>query len=71
VTNFDDCAPRIRALLEAQGWVEIVEDHRPAIAELVLEFYANIHRRVGDSFFTWVRGTKIHVTPDLINVITV
>jgi hypothetical protein len=36
----------------------------------VQEFYANIHRRVGDSFLTWVRGTEIHVTPDLINAIT-
>jgi hypothetical protein len=57
-------------VLEAQGWAEMVEDHHPAIAELVREFYANIHRRVGDSFLTWVRGTKIHVTLDLISAIT-
>jgi hypothetical protein len=69
VTNFDERAPRIRAVLEAQGWATMVKDHRPAIAELVWEFYANLHRRVGDSFFTWVRGTEIHVTPDLISAI--
>jgi hypothetical protein len=40
------------------------------IEELVREFYANIHRRVGDSFLTWVKGTEIHVTPDLIGTIT-
>jgi hypothetical protein len=48
----------------------MVEDHRPMIEELVREFYANIHRRVGDSFLTWVRGTEIHVTLDLISAIT-
>jgi hypothetical protein len=47
----------------------MVKDHRLAIAELVREFYANIHRRVGNSFLTWVRGTEIHVTPDLISTI--
>jgi hypothetical protein len=60
----------IRVVLEAQGWTEMVKNHRPAIAELVWEFYANIHQRVGDSFLTWVRGTKIHLTPNLINAIT-
>jgi hypothetical protein len=67
VTNFDECDPRIRAVLEAPGWAEMVEDHHPAIAELVREFYANIHRRVGDSFLTWVRGMKIHMTSSLIS----
>jgi hypothetical protein len=70
VTDFDERAPSIRAVLEAQGWSAMVEDHRPAIPELVREFYANLHRRAGDSFFTWVRGTEIHVTPDLVSAIT-
>jgi hypothetical protein len=70
VIDIDERAPRIRAVLEAQGWAVMVEDHRPAIAELVQEFYANLHRKAGDSFFTWVRGTEIHVTPDLISAIT-
>jgi hypothetical protein len=70
VIDFDECAPRIRAVLEAQDWAAMVEDHRPAIVELVQEFYANLHQRASDSFFTWVRGTKIHVTPDLISVVT-
>jgi tRNA 2-selenouridine synthase SelU len=52
MTDFDERAPRIRAALEAQGWAAMVEDHRPAIIELVREFYANLHRRAGDSFFT-------------------
>jgi hypothetical protein len=47
----------------------MVEDHRPTIKELVREFYTNIHRRVGDSFLTWIRGTEIHVTLDLISSI--
>jgi hypothetical protein len=70
VTDFDERALRIRAVLEAQGWTMMVEDHRPAIVELVREFYANLHRRASDSFFTWVRGTEIHVTPDLVSAIT-
>jgi hypothetical protein len=70
VTNFDERASCIRVVLEAQGWAEMVEDHRLAIAEFVREFYANIHRRVGNSFLTWVRGMEIHVTPDLIDAIT-
>jgi hypothetical protein len=70
VTDFDERALCIRAVLEAQGWAAMVEDHRPAIVELVREFYANLHRRAGDSFFTWVRGTEIHVTLDLVSAIT-
>jgi hypothetical protein len=70
VTDFDERAPRIRAVLEAQGRAAMVEDHRPAIVELVREFYTNLHRRAGDSFFTWVRGMEIHVTPDLVSAIT-
>jgi hypothetical protein len=56
--------------IRGQGWAEMVEDHRPAIVELVREFYTNIHRRVVDSFLTWVRGMEIRVTPDLISAIT-
>jgi hypothetical protein len=70
VTDFDEQAPPIQAVLEAQGWAAMVEDHRSAIVELVREFYANLHRRVGDSFLTWVRGTEIHVASDLISTIT-
>jgi hypothetical protein len=43
VTDFNECALRIQAILKAQGWAKMVKDHRPAIAELVREFYANIH----------------------------
>jgi hypothetical protein len=70
VIDFDERASHIRAVLEAQGWAAMVEDHRPVIVELVREFYANLHRRAGDSFSTWVRGTEIHVTPDLVSAIT-
>jgi hypothetical protein len=70
VIGFDEHAPRIQTMLEAQGWAVMVEDHRLAIAELVREFDANLHLRAGDSFLTWIRGTEIHVTPDLISAIT-
>jgi hypothetical protein len=48
----------------------MVEDHFPAIAELVREFYARIHQRVCDSFLTWVGVAEIHVTLDVISTIT-
>ena len=70
VVGFDEHALRIWTVLKAQGQAEMVEDHRPEIKKLVRKFYANLHRRAGDSFLTWVRGTEIHVIPDLINAIT-
>ena len=45
----------------------MVEDHRLAVEEIVWEFYANLHQRPGDSFWTWVRGKVIEVTPILIS----
>jgi hypothetical protein len=70
VVDLDACAPLIRAVLDAQGWMEMVEDHCPTIEDLVREFYANLHRRVGDSFYTWVKEKEIHVTLNLISTIT-
>ena len=52
VGEFDQHTPRVWAVLDAQGWTNIVEDHRPAIEEIVWEFYANLHQRCGDSFCT-------------------
>jgi hypothetical protein len=52
VKDFDERALCIQAVLEAQGWVEMVEDHCLVIEELVWEFYANLHQRVGNSFLT-------------------
>jgi hypothetical protein len=69
VADFDVRPLCIRKVLEAQGWTEMVKDYRPAIEELVREFYTNLHRRVDDSFLTWVKGKKIHVTLDLISTI--
>jgi hypothetical protein len=58
------------AMLDAQGWTELVEDHRPAMEVIVWEFYANLYQRCDDSFYTWLRGTTIEVTPTLISAIT-
>jgi hypothetical protein len=38
VSNFDAHAPRVRAMLDAQGWTEMVGDHYPALEEIVREF---------------------------------
>jgi hypothetical protein len=50
--------------------MDMVGDHRPVVEELVREFYANIQRRRGDSFWAWVREKAIYVTPTLISTIT-
>jgi hypothetical protein len=50
VADLDARAPRIRAMLDTQGWPEMVRDHRPAIKELVHKFYTNIHKKRNDSF---------------------
>jgi hypothetical protein len=57
-------------VLDAQGWIGMVEDHRPIVEVIVWEFYVNLHQRHGDSFRTWLRGRAIEVTPTLINEIT-
>jgi hypothetical protein len=63
-------APRVRAVLDAQGWTGMVEDHRPAVEVIVWEFYVNLHQGRGDSFRTWFRGRAIEVTLTLISKIT-
>jgi hypothetical protein len=68
--EFDERAPRIRVVLDAQGWTDMAEDHCPTMEVIVWEFYANIHQRRSDSFCTWLRGTAIDVTPTLISEIT-
>jgi hypothetical protein len=56
MSDFIACAPRVRAMLDAQGLTKMVKDHRPAVEEIVREFYANLHQRCDDSFLTWVKG---------------
>lgn len=52
VPNFSNHIPRLRELLDAQGWLSIVEDHQSATIHLVREFYMNIHHWTGGSFKT-------------------
>ena len=69
IEEFEERTPRVRAMLDAQGWTDMAEDHCPAIKEIVWEFSLNPHQRHGDSFCTWIRGTRIEVTPTLISTI--
>jgi hypothetical protein len=69
IKEFDECAPRVRAVMDSQGWTNMVEDHYPTEEEIVWEFYANLHHRHGNSLHTWLRGTAIEVTPTLISTI--
>jgi hypothetical protein len=52
-----------------KGWIDVVEDHRPAVEAIVWEFYANLHQRCSDLFRTWLRGMAIEVTLTLISTI--
>jgi hypothetical protein len=70
VEDLDACASRVRVVLDAQGWTDMVEDHCPTVEKIVFEFYANLHRRCCDSFWTWVRSKKIEVTSTLISNVT-
>ena len=70
IEEFDKHEPRVRAMLDAQGWTNMVEDHHSVVEEIVWEFYTNLHQRRSDSFRTWLRGTTIEVTPTLISMIT-
>jgi hypothetical protein len=56
MSNFEDRALRVRAVMDVQGWTKMVEDHYPSVEEIVREFYANLHLRCGDSFLTCVKG---------------
>jgi hypothetical protein len=70
VADLDARTSRVRAVLEAQGWVDMVVDHHPSVKEIVCEFYAKLHKRRNNSFSTWVREKAIHVTLALISNIT-
>ena len=70
IEEFDEHALRERAVLDAQGWTNKVEDHRPAVEAIMWEFYANLHQRRSDSFRTWLRGIMIEVTSTFISAIT-
>ena len=69
IKEFDKRALRVRVVLDAQGWTDMVEDHCSTIEEIVWEFYANLHQRCGDSFYTWIRGRRIEVTLALISAL--
>jgi hypothetical protein len=43
IEEFDERASRVQVVLDAQGWTDMVEDHRPMVETIVWEFYANLH----------------------------
>lgn len=65
--DLDACALRVRTVLEAQGLLDMVMDHCPALEEIICEFYANLYKRRSNSFRTCVRKKKIVVTRTLIS----
>jgi hypothetical protein len=42
IEEFDECTSRVRAVMDAQGWTDMVEDQRPTVEKIVWEFYANL-----------------------------
>jgi hypothetical protein len=70
IEEFDERASKVRVVMDGQGWMDMVEDHRPVVEDIVWEFYTNIHQRRSNSFHTWLRGMVKEVTPTLINTIT-
>jgi hypothetical protein len=70
IEEFDERALKVQAVLDVQGWIDMIEDHCLEVETIVWEFYVNLHERCGDSFCTWPRGTAIEVTPKLISAIT-
>jgi hypothetical protein len=52
------------------GWTKMVEDHCPAMEEIVREFYANLYQKRGDFFQTWIRRREIELIPTLIRNIS-
>ena len=52
IEEFYERSLRVRAVLDAQGWTDMAEDHCPTIEEIVWEFYANLHQRRGDFLCT-------------------
>jgi hypothetical protein len=69
IKEFDECTLRVRAVMDSQGWTNMVEDHCPTVEEIVWELYVNLYQRHGNSFHTWLTGTTIEVTLTLISTI--
>jgi hypothetical protein len=48
IEEFDERTLRVQAVLDAQWWIDMVEDHRPVVEAIVWEFYVNLHQRRGN-----------------------
>ena len=65
----DEVDPAIRANLESQGWLSLLEvDHPPPLA-LIREFFSNLSCHIYDSntlVRSWIRGVKFTITPRIV-----
>ena len=55
-------------VIQSWGWESLYDDLVTCPLMLIQEFYSNMHRidRSVPLFFTSVRDTRIHVTPQLV-----
>ena len=65
----DEVDPAIRANLESQGWLSLLEvDHPPPLA-LIREFFSNLSCHIYDSntlVRSWIRGVEFTITPRVV-----
>ena len=65
----DEVNPAIKANLESQGWLPLLEvDHPPPTAQ-IREFFSNLSCHVYDSntlVRSWIRGVEFTITPRVV-----
>ena len=65
----DEVDPAIRANLESQGWLPLLEVDHPPLTALIREFFSNLSCHVYDSntlVRSWIRGVKFTITPRIV-----
>ena len=65
----DEVDPAIRANLESQGWLPLLEVDHPPPTALIREFFSNLSCHVYDSntlVRSWIRGVEFTITPRVV-----
>ena len=65
----DEVDPTIRANLESQSWLPLLEVDHPPPTALIREFFSNLSCHVYDSntlVRSWIRGVEFTITPRVV-----